>query len=89
MPYVAHSWSHNSFLGDQGIIDGVGTIVHLPAILIHGRLDVSGPLVTAWELHKRWPASQLVVIDHEGHGGKELSAAVGRAYAELLTRVAR
>ena len=24
------------------------------------------PLVTAWELHKRWPASQLVVIDHEG-----------------------
>ncbi len=81
---VAHSWAHDAFLGEQGVLDCLGKVAHLPAVLIHGRLDVSGPLVTAWELHKRWPGSRLVVIDHEGHGGKDLSAAVGRAYADLL-----
>lgn len=81
---VAHSWSHDAFLGEHGVLDNIAAIVHLPAVLIHGRLDVSGPLVTAWELHRRWPASRLVVIDNEGHGGSELSAAVRRAYADML-----
>jgi proline iminopeptidase len=85
---VAHSWANNAFLGEQGILDGLGRIAHLPAILIHGRLDVSGPLVTAWELHKRWPGSRLVVIEDEGHGGSEMSAAVKAAYAELLPQLA-
>ena len=81
---VAHSWAHDAFLGERGILDEIATIAHLPAVLIHGRLDVSGPLITAWELHQRWPASRLVVIEHEGHGGKDLSAAVSRAYADML-----
>jgi proline iminopeptidase len=87
--HVAHSWANDAFLGEQGVLDGLGRIAHLPAVLIHGRLDVSSPLVTAWELHKRLPESQLVVIEHEGHGGKGLSAAVGAAYAELLPQVAK
>lgn len=82
--HVTHSWAHDAFLGEHGILDGIATISHLPAVLIHGRLDVSGPLITAWELHQRWPASRLVVIENEGHGGKDLGAAVRRAYADLL-----
>jgi proline iminopeptidase len=81
---VAHSWAHDCFLGDRGVLDGLGAVTHLPAVLIHGRLDISGPLVTAWELHKSWPGSRLVVVDDEGHGGRKLSAEVGKAYAELL-----
>ncbi len=80
---VAHSWANNAFLGERGIFDHLEVITHLPAVLIHGRLDISGPLVTAWELHKRWPLSRLEVLEHEGHGGKEMSAAIGRAYTEL------
>lgn len=38
-------------------------------MLIHGLHDVSGPLDTAWELHKSWPASRLVVVDDAGHFG--------------------
>jgi proline iminopeptidase len=34
-------------------------IAHIPAVLIHGLHDVSGPLDTAWELHQAWPASRL------------------------------
>jgi len=85
--HVAHNWAHDAFLGERGVLDQIATIAHLPAVLIHGRLDVSGPLITAWELHQRWPASRLVVIEHEGHGGKELSAELGRAYADMLARV--
>jgi proline iminopeptidase len=81
---VAHSWANNAFLGEHGILDRLDVITHLPAVLIHGRLDISGPLVTAWELHKRWPRSRLQVIEHEGHGGKEMSAAIGHAYTELF-----
>ena len=41
----------------------------IPAILIHGLYDVSGPLDTAWAVHQAWPGSQLVVVDDAGHGG--------------------
>jgi proline iminopeptidase len=30
---------------------------------------LAGPLDTAWELHKAWPASRLVVADDAGHFG--------------------
>ncbi len=38
-------------------------------MLVHGRYDVSGPLDTAWRLHRAWPGSRLVVLDDAGHGG--------------------
>lgn len=81
---VAHSWANNAFLGEHGILDDLDVITHLPAVLIHGRMDISGPLVTAWQMHKRWPRSRLHVVENEGHAGKEMGAAVTRAYADLL-----
>jgi proline iminopeptidase len=38
-------------------------------VLIHGRYDVSGPLDTAWHLHRAWLNSKLVVLDDAGHAG--------------------
>lgn len=69
---VIHYWKHAGFAGEGGLLAGMARIAHIPAVLIHGRLDVSGPLVTAWELHKVWPASELIVVDNEGHGGDEM-----------------
>ncbi len=80
---ITHFWANHGFLGDHGILDRIDTIADLPAVLIHGRLDVSGPLVTAWELHRRWPSSRLVVVD-EGHGGATTSEAMTQALIELL-----
>jgi proline iminopeptidase len=42
----------------------------LSATLIHGRRDVSGPAVVPWRLHERWPDSELIIIEGEGHGGE-------------------
>ncbi|MDL9979671.1 alpha/beta fold hydrolase [Microbacterium sp. ASV49] len=84
---VAHSWANNAFLGDDGVYEHLDRITHLPVFLIHGRLDVSGPLGTAWRLHRSWPGSTLIVIDDEGHGGARLSAALRGALDELLPLV--
>ena len=83
---VVHCWAHSAFLGDSGILDRLDRITHLPAVLIHGRLDVSGPLVTAWRLHRRWPASRLVVVEGEGHGGCAMTTELEAAYAWLIER---
>jgi proline iminopeptidase len=66
---VTHYWSHGCFLADGEVLAGMARLESIPAVLIHGRWDVSGPLDTAWRLHRRWPGSRLVVLDGAGHGG--------------------
>ncbi len=80
---VSWFWSNSGFLGDRGILDRIGEIAHIPEVLIHGRLDVSSPLATAWELHRAWPGSRLVVSEGEGHSGESMSEAQERAYASF------
>jgi proline iminopeptidase len=66
---VTHYWGHGCFLEDGQILHGMPRLARIPAVLIHGRYDVSGPLDTAWHLHRSWPDSRLVVLDDAGHGG--------------------
>jgi len=39
----------------------------IPGIMVHGNFDVGSPLVSAWELARAWPDSQLVIIRGAGH----------------------
>jgi proline iminopeptidase len=64
---VTHYWSHAAWRGPTELLDNVDRLAHLPATFVHGRYDVSSPLSTAWNLHRRWPGSELVVVD-AGHG---------------------
>jgi proline iminopeptidase len=80
---VTHYWSNGCFLDDTPVAAGLHRIAHLPAVLIHGRHDVSGPLDTAWDLHRAWPASRLVVLDDAGHGGASMATAVVEAFDDL------
>ncbi|PQZ50203.1 prolyl aminopeptidase [Ochrobactrum sp. MYb15] len=78
---VTHYWANDGFLRDgREILNGMEKIAHIPAVLICGRRDFSGPAITAWRLHKAWPASQLRIIETEGHGGppsmEEMQAAL-------------
>jgi proline iminopeptidase len=66
---VTHYWSHGCFLTDYQVLNGMDRLAGIPAVLVHGRYDVSGPLDTAWQLHRAWPSSRLVVLDDAGHGG--------------------
>jgi len=66
---VTHYWSNGCFLADGEVLDNMHKLANIPAVLIHGRYDVSGPLDTAWRVHQAWPGSRLVVLDDAGHGG--------------------
>jgi hypothetical protein len=49
-----------------------------------GRLDVSGPLQTAWQLHRCWSKSRLIVVETEGHGGAVMWSEFSKAIANFL-----
>ena len=66
---VTHYWGHGCFLADGEVLAGMQRLAAIPAVLIHGRYDISGPLDTAWRLHRQWSGSQLIVLDDAGHGG--------------------
>ena len=68
---VTHYWRHAAFLEKNQLIRDASKLNGIPGALIHGRFDVSGPLSTAWELHKRWTTSRLHILDDAGHGGGE------------------
>lgn len=66
---VTHYWSNDCFLDRDEILTRAGELAGTPAVLIHGRRDISGPIITPWLLHRAWPGSRLVIIEEEGHGG--------------------
>lgn len=76
---VTHYWSHGCFLADGEILAGMHRLADIPAFLIHGRWDISGPLDTAWSLHRAWPKSKLHILDDAGHGGMGFSEAMTAA----------
>lgn len=80
---VVHYWKHAGFPTGGGLLAGMDRIADIPGVLIHGRLDVSSPLETAWKLHRAWPKSDLVVVDDEGHGGETMIDEVVRAIARF------
>jgi proline iminopeptidase len=66
---VTHYWSHGCFLADGHVMAGMPRLRGIPATLIHGRYDVSGPPDTALAIHRAWPGSTLHLLADAGHGG--------------------
>jgi proline iminopeptidase len=67
----AHYFSHGAWLEEGALLRDANRLAGIPGVLIHGRLDMGSPLVTAWELARAWPDARLVVIDDSGHTGSE------------------
>ena len=81
---VTHYWSADHFLPDgAGVHPGMPRVHGIPAVLVHGRFDVSGPLDTAWRLHRAWSGSELVVLGDAGHGGTGFAQARADALARF------
>jgi proline iminopeptidase len=84
---VAHYWSHAAFLEHGELMRGAPGLAGIPAVLIHGRRDLSSPLDIPWELHRAWPGSELIVIDEAGHGAYH--AKMQSAVVDAVGRFAR
>ena len=64
---VTHYFRHNAWLEDGILLREAGSLAGIPGIMVHGRLDLGSPLVTAWELAQAWPDGKLVVVNGAGH----------------------
>ena len=74
---VTHYWRHAAWLEDGALIRDALLLGGIPAVLIHGRLDLSSPIDVPWLLAQRWPGSELVLIDGAGHSaGPAMTAAL-------------
>ncbi len=68
------------------LLDGIDTIRHIPAVIVQGRYDIVCPMISAWELHRAWPESELIVINNAGHSATE--AGITSALVEACDRFA-
>ena len=84
----ARTTSRNgAWLEEGALIRDAGRLAGIPGVLIHGRLDMSCPLDTAWELARAWPDAELHVVGDAGHkGGGETSRLVYEAIDRFAPR---
>lgn len=83
---VVHVWSASGFAPLDGILGQMARVAHLPGVLVHGALDISSPLSTAFDLHRAWPGSELVVVRSDGHGGASMAEEITGAVDRLTRR---
>ncbi|MET9485036.1 prolyl aminopeptidase [Streptomyces sp. NPDC006638] len=65
----AHYFSHAAWLEEGALLRGADRLAGIPGVLVHGRFDLGGPLVTAWELSRAWKDARLVIVEDAGHKG--------------------
>ena len=83
---VAHNWAHAAFLEDGQLLHDAPRLAGIPVFMVHGQLDISGPLDIPWQLAKVLPISELVVIGEEGHGGGTSTMDVVVGWTDRLAR---
>ncbi len=72
----AHYDAHGFFLEDDQLIGGASLLDGIPGFVINGRSDACTPPRSAWELHRAWSGSRLLIAPMAGHRWND----------ELLTR---
>ncbi len=65
---VTHYVRHDAWVEDGALLRGAAALAEISGVIVQGRFDFQSPLRSAWELHRAWPRSELVVVDDAGHG---------------------
>jgi proline iminopeptidase len=83
---ASHYSAHGAWLEDGAVLRDAGRLDGIPGVLIHGRLDLSGPLDTAWALARAWPDAELIVVDDSGHTGSDTMTERKRSALDTFAR---
>ena len=68
----SHYFANGGFFRHESqLLDDVGKIRHIPAVIVQGRYDVVCPMESAWDLHRAWPEADLRVVPDAGHSAFE------------------
>jgi proline iminopeptidase len=73
---VTHYFHHNAWLEDGILLRDAHRLAGIPGVLVHGRLDLGSPAVTAWELAQAWPDAELELVGTGHTGGDEMTERV-------------
>jgi len=67
----AHYLANGSFLREGQLLDEAWRLAAVPGLIVKGRYDAVTPPRTAFDLHRAWPGSELVVVSDAGHSTSE------------------
>jgi proline iminopeptidase len=62
-----HYFVNGGWLEPGQLVRDAGKLAGIPGRIIQGRYDAVCPPVTAWELHRAWPDSTLLMLPQAGH----------------------
>ncbi|MFJ9365230.1 prolyl aminopeptidase [Nocardia sp. NPDC101769] len=66
-----HYFVNHGFLDEGQLLRDIGRIAHIPGVIVQGRHDVVCPAISAWDLHRAWPGSELHLVPDAGHAALE------------------
>ncbi|USX49056.1 prolyl aminopeptidase [Lentzea sp. HUAS12] len=66
-----HYFVHGGWFEEGQLIRDAGRLEGIPGVIVQGRYDIATPAVSAWDLHKAWPGSELVLVPDAGHAYDE------------------
>jgi proline iminopeptidase len=67
----AHYFVNHAFLRPEQLLKEATQLAGIPGTIVQGRYDLICPMRSAWELHRAWPDSELVVVADAGHSATE------------------
>ena len=83
---VSHYFHHGAWLDEGQILRDASRLSGIPGVMLHGQLDIGGPVDVPWLLAQAWPDAELHVIGEAGHQGNqrmtELILEAGRRFAD-------
>ncbi|PSL54470.1 prolyl aminopeptidase [Saccharothrix carnea] len=62
---------HAGWLEEGQLLRDAGKLAGIPGVIVQGRYDLATPATTAWDLHRAWPGSELVIVPDGGHAFDE------------------
>jgi len=62
-----HYFRHDAWLEEGQLIRDAGKLAAIPGRIVQGRYDAVCPPSTAYELHRAWPGSHLILVNGAGH----------------------
>lgn len=68
---MAHYKINGIFLPENALIDNVGALRHIPAVIVQGRYDMICPIAMADVLAEAWPEADFQIIEDAGHSATE------------------
>jgi proline iminopeptidase len=67
----SHYFINQLFMPKNSLLDNIDRIREIPGVIIQGRYDMVCPIVTADELHRRWPEAEYHVVPDAGHSAMD------------------